>query len=563
MTFEDSSTSGADIEKMSVAPATHLGEDKPTTTLREDVAAYGLEKVFQRHGRFVPSPLPPPSRFSMRSDTAWSPFGTARIDLTPLPSDDPHDPYNWSSWVKHALLIQVAFHAMMGPFSAAAVIPSFETFVKDFGITITQASYLVSVPILFLGVTPLVAAPISARVGRRPILLGSAILSAAVHVGGAYCHSYGTLMVTRVLQAILLAPPQSLGADMVNEMFFQHEKGQKLGIWTLLTALGPPVAPLVMGPLVWNTGKWQWTFYLLAIINLVQFILYVFLAPETAGFVRPARGVPGMESTLSEPPRQKTPWWKLYFSFKRTSSAPWSRVPYETVHPFVMVLRPTVLLPALAYAITFSYTNVLLTVEIPALLGRKYKLNPQQIGLQYISSIIGASLGEVLAGTGSDWWMLWRTKRANGNREPEMRIPFGLPGFVIGAVGTLVFGIQLQNTAAGRWNVTPLIGVAIALFGLQIVTTVVYSYAIEATTRKHQHLVSPFVGFMRQIYAFTAPFYLTMPFEEWDYTKGAGLLVALIGIVSFALLFVCQVFGRRWRQREAEDGEIEGVPESR
>lgn len=40
---------------------------------------------------------------------------------------------------------------MLGPFSAAAVIPSFETFVEDFGITITQASYFVSVPIVFLG----------------------------------------------------------------------------------------------------------------------------------------------------------------------------------------------------------------------------------------------------------------------------------------------------------------------------------------------------------------------------------------------------------------------------
>jgi hypothetical protein len=28
---------------------------------------------------------------------------------------------------------------------------------------------------------------------------------------------------------------------MINEMFFLHEKGEKLGIWTLMTTLGPPV----------------------------------------------------------------------------------------------------------------------------------------------------------------------------------------------------------------------------------------------------------------------------------------------------------------------------------
>lgn len=47
--------------------------------------------------------------------------------------------------------------------------------------------------------------------------------------------------------------------------------------------------------------------------------------------------------------------------------------------------------------------------------------------------------------------MIWRTKRAGGNREPEMRLPFGLPGFILGAVGILIFGVQLQNTAAGHW----------------------------------------------------------------------------------------------------------------
>ena len=40
---------------------------------------------------------------------------------------------------------------------------------------------------------------------------------------------------------IFLSPPLSIGASMINEMFFLHEKGEKLGIWTLMTTLGPPV----------------------------------------------------------------------------------------------------------------------------------------------------------------------------------------------------------------------------------------------------------------------------------------------------------------------------------
>jgi len=77
---------------------------------------------------------------------------------------------NRSSWKKNLLLFQVAFGAMLGPFSAAATIPAFEAFTEDFNISITQASYTVSIVILFL-CSFLVFGPISQRIGRRPILV--------------------------------------------------------------------------------------------------------------------------------------------------------------------------------------------------------------------------------------------------------------------------------------------------------------------------------------------------------------------------------------------------------
>ncbi|POY74611.1 hypothetical protein BMF94_2372 [Rhodotorula taiwanensis] len=437
---------------------------------------------------------------------------------------------------------------MLGPFSAAAVIPSFETFVEDFGITITQASYFVSVPIVFLGVFPLVWSPVSKRIGRRPVLLASALLSAAMHFAAAYTHSYGALMTTRVFQAIFISPPQSIGANMVGEMFFQHEKGAKLGIWTLLTSLGPPVAPLIMGPLVYQTGKWQWTFWLLACINLGQFVLYIFLAPETAGFERPERAIDGTEARpLSSERTEKTPWWHLYFKFRRVSSDPWSQLPIEVVRPLAMVVKLPVILPTLAYSLVFAYCNVLLTVEIPSLLGRKYNLNAQQIGLQFVGAVIhlnvrglqGAVLGEIFAGTGSDWWMVWRTRRASGNREPEYRLPFGIPGVLL----------ALQNTPAGAWNVTPIVGVAIALFGTQLVTTVVYAYAVESQPAELQPRVPGFIAFARQLYAFTAPFYLNIPYETLGYAKASGLLAGLAGGVGVICLVLCLTFGRKWRAK--------------
>ena len=107
-----------DTEKHLAGKAvSHNNNDKPITSLREDVAAAGLSKVYERHGR---------------------------VDLEPMPSDDPEDPLNWRPWRKNVLLGLVAFHTLMGPGGAAAIIPAFMVLSADFGISITQVSYFVS-----------------------------------------------------------------------------------------------------------------------------------------------------------------------------------------------------------------------------------------------------------------------------------------------------------------------------------------------------------------------------------------------------------------------------------
>lgn len=102
----------------------------------------------------------------------------------------------------------------------------------------------------------------------------------------------------------------------------------------------------------------------------------------------------------SDPSTEK--WYTPYITFKRHSRKPWSELPLDIVRPLYILFRPTIILPSLAYALAFTYSNVLLTIEIPALLGRKEGLNAQQTGLQFIAAIIGSVLGEPIAGWGSD-----------------------------------------------------------------------------------------------------------------------------------------------------------------
>ncbi|KAJ4490310.1 MFS multidrug transporter [Lentinula aciculospora] len=502
--------------------------DKSETFFRDYASSGNLEEVYKRHGR---------------------------IDLVPLPSDVPEDPLNWSSFRKNTLLALVAFHACLGPFSAACAIPSFELFAAEFAVSLTKASYITAVPIVFLGTFPFLWAPVSSRIGRRPVYLASMLISAAMQLASAYCTTYGSLVTCRVLVAIFICPPQSIGASTVSEVFFVHEKGQKMGVWALLVSLGPTIAPLIMGPLVYHTGKWQWTFFLLAIMNFAHFILYLFFCPETL-FNRPIRSNELQSATAQsrEPVSIATKWYIPYTSFHMHSKEPWSKLPLDVISPLQYIIKPTIVLPSFANAITFTYTNVLLTVQIPALLGQKYQLNIQQIGLQFIAPFLGALLGEPFAGLGSDKWMQYRVRRANGKREVEWRLPFAIPGFLISIIGLMVLGIRLQNTPPGVWNITPDIGSAIALFGQQIVTTVCTTYAIESQP-EHTGQAAILVTLIRQTYAFTGPFYFTNQFNAMGIVHACGLLSGLIAI-AMCLILACIMFGESWRTKlEAGNSE--------
>lgn len=127
---------------------------------------------------------------------------------------------------------------MMTTFTAAGIIPAFEILSVDLGITLVQTSYLTSIQILLLGLSPLFWKPLSNRYGRRPIWLISTIGSLVCNVGCAESHSYAAQLVSRALVSFFISPAIAFSSAVVTEVFFARERGQKMGVWTLMVTLG-------------------------------------------------------------------------------------------------------------------------------------------------------------------------------------------------------------------------------------------------------------------------------------------------------------------------------------
>ncbi|KAI3332086.1 MFS general substrate transporter [Xylariaceae sp. AK1471] len=450
--------------------------------------------------------------------------GTATLD--PLPEFTDADPYNWPQGKKLVNLLFVAFHAFMSTFTAAAIQSAFVNIAMDLDVSIQQASYLTSLVIAVLGVAPLFWRPLSGRFGRRPIFLISLVGSLVANVGCAKSPTYSTMALCRAIAAFFISPAAAIGSAVVQEMYFSHQRGYYMGIWTMFVTLGVPVAPFIFGFVALRVG-YRWIYWTLAITNAVHLILYFLLSSES----RYVRGQEKQEATTS--------YARNLLRFRRIDRTPITV--WDFAHPLRLAVFPCVLVPAVAYAVTFNLASVFPTIEIPQLYVELFELNTQEVGLQNLAVIIGTVLGEQIGGFCSDRWM----KRRRGSPAPEFRLWLTYSGYALVIGGVTLFLVQLQN-AGHSYNVTPTVGAGIAAAGNQIVTTVLVTYAVDCH-REEAAAIGVFITFVRQIWGFIGPFWFPSMIESVGLGNSSGIVAALIVGVSVLGTVLLQLKGSSWR----------------
>lgn len=74
--------------------------------------------------------------------------------------------------------------------------------------------------------------PLYHKIGRRPVMLLSLICYCAGLIGASQATSYAGLMVARVVHALGSGVCEALPVQLVNDIFFLHERGTRLGVYT-------------------------------------------------------------------------------------------------------------------------------------------------------------------------------------------------------------------------------------------------------------------------------------------------------------------------------------------
>lgn len=286
-----------------------------------------------------------------------------------------------------------------------------------------------------------------------------------------------------------------IGAACVADMFFMHDRGRYMGVYTVFVTNGAHVAALIGGPIALYIG-WRWCYWIPAIIFAINWLVNLVGLPETLYHRNNSTGQSGQHEA-------QTSWLRL-FTFN-SNAVKRKLTLYDFTHVFYMLKYPSVLLPAMYYSLAFGLGTVLFAVTGSAAFGAIYHFNSIGVGLCIgLSTFIGTLIGELCGGPVSDRILYLYAKAHNGALKPEARLQGTWPGAFLLPVGVIIEGVCFQYKTH---YMGPVMGIGIAAVGLQIISTNVYAYITDCYKPQSAE-ISTLLNFGRQTFSFTLGFYM-------------------------------------------------------
>ncbi|KAI9740486.1 MAG: hypothetical protein M1834_005066 [Cirrosporium novae-zelandiae] len=401
------------------------------------------------------------------------------IVLVPTPSDDPDDPLNWSSRRKSlstacwAMSVTFQFFVAMATYLNLIVIPwSYDylpPLLREF-IEVDIVSDLNSgTGYLFLlaGWGLLFWQPFALQYGKRLTYILSTVGLIATTLWAPFSEGNGQWIGRSILAGFFCSPIEALPEMSITDVYFAHERGFYMGLYSLMLVGSNFIAPIITGFI--NDGQgWHWVFYWPAIFLGIGLIFILLFMEETnydrktVGIVEtsapdlvakstafdPEKGIkaaPESASALAEGKElavvniymQKTFLQKLSLMDRPRPNMLWPRFKL-TVNFFSW---PVVVYAGFAYGSTLIWFNVLNGTASIILSEPPYNFSTSIVGLSYVSALIGVISAFLLVGHFSDQFIIRLSRRNNGIYEPEQRLWFFAISTVVTPAALVLWGV--------------------------------------------------------------------------------------------------------------------------
>ncbi|KAF8681628.1 mfs general substrate transporter [Rhizoctonia solani] len=449
----------------------------------------------------------------------------------------PSDPTLWPKWKKRRVLFVVCAYYFLFTFITTVTVPTFNDLQTYFVISYEQVTYTVAVPALALAVSPFFWTPLAEALGRRTVMILGCLVATLASLGVALETTYKGYMAFRFLQGWGVGPA-STSNTIGEDIYLEHERGQKVGYWCLSIDIGLLFGPLIGG--LAALASWNFPNWLTVIIFGVLFLIMLIFLPETASYPIQPPQYSAQPPTSSQQalPTKALPW--LNFRTLLTRPKPWD----STLHFLRLFAFPNITITIIFYCWTWYWFILCVITMLP---GAYPDYNPQVQGLLFLGFIVGTLISEMLFSGGlSDYLVQRAMQKTNGERVPEKRLLLWFPAALLTTIGLVLFGCTVQLN--WHWFIAQIATFLIGT-GIQIGNTTTISYVVDVYPQ-HVMDVTLFYTFHLNLSAFASPFFIVPWIERigWAWCFGAqGAMVTASCLIFAPFLYMYGRWLRDWK----------------
>lgn len=405
----------------------------------------------------------------------------SHIILHPVPTSDPNDPLNWSTWRKTLNMSLVLLYVLLTFVQLDISFTAWGQVQAELGFSVDQLNGSTALGYAGLGIGSVAFIPLMHKYGRRPIYLLSSVLQLGACVWLALTTTLPDLWLGNLLAGLGGAVCETIVQVTISDVFFVHQHAAMNSYYLLFTGIGAFLGPVASGYVVDSQG-WRWIWWWCVILFAVQLLLIFFCFEESkysTTVLEGQRGEAAVDVHAAEADdgeAAKEIGKTVSGGMERTVSHRFidSTLPMKSYRERMALITPTegaifshpldpvrllFQFPAVSYAaITFGSVlalfSILTSVQATYLFGPPWNFTASGVGLMNIAPFIGSIPGTYVGGALNDKCIMWLSRRNGGVYEPEMRLWFMLPTAFVAPAGVLMLGLGLAYVCAGSLQKT-------------------------------------------------------------------------------------------------------------
>ncbi|PWN86530.1 MFS general substrate transporter, partial [Acaromyces ingoldii] len=439
---------------------------------------------------------------------------------------DPSHPRNWPQRQKWINTLCCSMGGLVTLMSGAMLAPALEHIRADLHTSSSTANLILSIYVLAFGFGPLVLAPLTEIVGRKPVFVACGLFYVCFNTVAGFARTVPLVAVARFLSGLGGSAEFAVTNPTLSDCWRPSERGFSFALCNFIPLLGPALGPMLGGVVAQHVG-WRWIFYLMSILDFCVVLLVGWLFKECYPPL-----VVGRSNNRGREREGDTSAVAGSVTKLKLSQALLRPLKLLAFSPFIQVM-------SVALAYNFGVLYIAVTVLASVYMDR-FGMSESQAGLHYVGLVVGYTLASQVGGKLTD--VYWRRASV---RTPESRLLLVGPGSLLVVVGLLWWGWSAQHRLTGWASVD--VGLGVFGCGIILSTQAMQMYVMESVGSAYVASASSASQVLRNVFAFAFPVFAPLAYRRLGYGWANSVLALAMLLVAVPMPLLLYRLGPRLR----------------